>query len=273
MTVTTETFALPAQPVSRPPPALVVMGRVIHALILREARTRYGRTMFGYVWAFLTPLAWVGLYAFFRLSVDEQPPFGQSIYVWAAGGILIYKLYSNIAGRITSAVTSNRSLLSYPVVRITDMMVARAVLETATMLVILIFVWALLKQVEDIRIIHHPDRIMMAIITTISLGYAMGSFNGVLAGLFPTWGNIWGMTSMPMLVTSGALFVPSQMPPVVLDILRWHPVLNCIEWMRDGIYLDYTPVLDRQYIWTFILILTFIAFLMERLFRRQLLEN
>jgi capsular polysaccharide transport system permease protein len=149
VTISTETFDLPAGTAAKPPSPLRVMGRVIYALILRESRTRYGRTMFGYVWAFLTPLAWVALYSFFRLSVDEQPPFGQSIYVWAAGGILIYRLYSSIAGRVTGAVSSNRALLSYPIVNITDMMIARAVLETATMLIVLVFVWALLESVRE----------------------------------------------------------------------------------------------------------------------------
>ena len=274
MTVLTGTFDRPLGAVLRPFSGLAVMGRVIYALVLRESRTRYGRNAFGFVWAFLGPLAWVALYVIFRVWMnDRHPPFGQSIYIWAASGILVYKLYSSIAGRLTGSISSNRQLLAYPIVNVTDTMIARAVLETATMLVVLIFVWVVLKQIEDIRIIHHPETVMIAIATTICLGYALGSFNGVLAGLFPTWGNIWGLMGMPIFITSGALFVPSQLPPTVLEILAWHPVLNCIEWMRNGIFLNYTPVLDRQYIWSFIVFFLFAAFLMERLCRRQLLER
>ena len=36
------------------------MGRVIHALILRDMRTRFGRHHLGYIWAFLEPIITVG---------------------------------------------------------------------------------------------------------------------------------------------------------------------------------------------------------------------
>lgn len=259
-----------------PPPrpsSLLLFLRVVGALVLRESRTRFGRSRIGYAWAVIEPAAWVFLFVFLHSLIAEYPPFGQSSFLFFAAGVLTYRLYSSLANRISSAITANAALLTYPVVRPFDTIVARMVLESATLLVVMLGAWFVIFLAEDIQVVHHPTTLIAAILATILFGAALGTFNAVVSALVPAWDRIFGILSMPIMVTSGMFYVPNQLPPVVLDILRWQPVLNAIEWFRTGIYLDYTPVLDKTYLVSLSLALLLVALILERLAREKILEQ
>lgn len=255
------------------PSSLRLFGRVVGALILRESRTRFGRNRFGYAWAIVEPAAWIFLFVFLHGLLADYPPYGQSSILFFASGVLPYRLYSSLAGRISSAITANAALLTYPVVRPFDTIVARMVLESGTLLVVMLGAWFLLYLSEDIQIIHHPTTVLFAIFAIILFGSALGAFNAIVSALFPSWERIFGLFAMPIMVTSGMFYVPSQMPPIILDILRWQPLLNGIEWFRTGIYLDYTPVLDKTYLLTVSGTLLLVALVLERLAREKILEQ
>lgn len=268
--MTTDAQLLAPQP---RPSSLLLFLRVVGALVLRESRTRFGRSRIGYAWAVLEPAAWIFLFVFLHGLIAQYPPYGQSSFLFFASGVLPYRLYSALAGRISSAITANAALLTYPVVRPFDTMVARMVLEAATLLVVMLGAWFVIFLTEDIQVIHHPTTILFAVLATILFGSALGAFNAVVSALFPAWDRIFGVFSMPIMLTSGMFYVPNQLPPVVLDILRWQPVLHAIEWFRTGIYLDYTPVLDKTYLISLSLTLLLVALVLERLAREKILEQ
>ena len=60
--------------------------QVVHALILRETRTRYGRHHLGYLWAMATPLSWIGMFAAMGYLMDRQPPQGMGMVGCMAAG-------------------------------------------------------------------------------------------------------------------------------------------------------------------------------------------
>lgn len=268
MTTDAQLLAPPTKPSS-----LVLFLRVVGALVLRESRTRFGRSRIGYAWAILEPAAWVFLFVFLHSLLADYPPFGQSSFLFFAAGVLPYRLYSSLASRISSAITANAALLTYPVVRPFDTIVARMVLESATLLIVMLGAWLLIALVEDIQVVHHPATLIFAILAMTLFGTALGTFNAVVSALVPAWERIFGVLSMPIMVTSGMFYVPNQLPPIVLDMLRWQPVLNAIEWFRTGIYLDYTPVLDKTYLVGLSLTLLLVALVLERLAREKILEQ
>ena len=58
--------------------AAAVQGRVIFALMLREVRTRFGRTQVGYLWALLEPITYIATMTFVFDSVGRPPRAGDS---------------------------------------------------------------------------------------------------------------------------------------------------------------------------------------------------
>ena len=58
---------------------LSLQARVIMSLVLRETRATFGTSMFGYLWAIITPTVSVGILAFIFQKIGRQPPFGSSL--------------------------------------------------------------------------------------------------------------------------------------------------------------------------------------------------
>ena len=68
--------------------------------------------------------------------------------------------------------------------------------------------------------------------------------NCLLAGLYPIWGQIWGIVSRPMFLASGIFFIYEDMPGLAQDILWWNPLLHASGEVRRGFY----PTYDATYV-------------------------
>ena len=85
-------------PLPRPRPAppgfadrLKTQARVIHALIIRETRTRFGDARLGYGWALIEPILHILLLsAVFSLLVRGRPPIGAHFFVFYYTGLIRY---------------------------------------------------------------------------------------------------------------------------------------------------------------------------------------
>lgn len=240
--------------------------------MLRETRTRFGRSTFGFLWALLEPLIFIGIFIMVRTVVREAyPSFGESIVIYVASGVIVFRFYSAIAGRTLAAISSNLALMAYPVVHPPDLIVARALLETVTMVLVMVVFWGMLSLIEEHRVIYHPVTLLVAMGVTTFLAWGIGIFNAVLSRLVPTWQRIHSFLQLPLFIGSGIFYLPVTMPEEIKAILAWNPVLHCVEWVRTGIYLDYLPLLDRPYPIVFGAVALVLGLGMERLFRREIM--
>lgn len=253
--------------------ALSVNCRVVIALILRETKTRFGKHKLGYLWAVIEPVSYIVILLLVRTFLSAGSYFDEAIYVFVLTGILIFRLFRAIVGRTMSAISANKALLSYPIVKPNDTIIARIILESITMLIVLAVFFSLLSYFTESTIIHHPSRFFSAIGATLLLAAGIGTFNSVFAVLFPFWERLWGMISLPLLLLSGIFYVPRSLPPGAQSVLQWNPVLNCIEWLRYGTYLSYDPLLSESYVLYIGLLFLAIGLLIERRFRHILVQS
>jgi capsular polysaccharide transport system permease protein len=250
---------------------LRVQLQVIHALALRETRTRFGAHQLGYLWALIEPLVWIAtFYAMFYL-LGREAPFGMDLVGFLATGIVPFKLFREVSQRSMNAVDANKALLFYPQVRPLDVIVARTYLEVAT----LFAVFAVLMGGN--ALIHQELRVdsLFRVLSGLGLAAAVGaSFGLVLAGL-SVFNNaverIVGPMLRPLFWVSGLFFTANGLPSQVRDVLLWNPVLHCVELVRDGWFLTYRAYyLDVSYVLGWIATCSFLGLTLERVARRRL---
>lgn len=254
------------------PAQLKTFLRVLYALIMREGTTRFGRNQLGYLWAFIEPAGYVLVFLFGRAALRDRIPFGDSIILFALTGLMTFRIANSIAARARSAISGNEALLAYPLVRTLDLMVARIVLEAATMVTLFLLFLAGIALFGGVRIQMDIENFCQALGATVLLGAGLGVFNAVIGRLLPVWERIWGLLSMPLFITSGIFFLPSSLPPDAVRFLWWNPFLHCVEWMRDAVYLDYEPVLSQTYLLGFSLSTLFIGLFANRYFQQRILD-
>jgi capsular polysaccharide transport system permease protein len=84
---------------------------------------------------------------------------------------------------------------------------------------------------------------------SLLLGVGFGFINAVIAVGIPGWVIGYSLVIVLMWVTSGIMFVPSDMPEMIKDIVSYNPILHCVEWMRSAYFEAYsTDVLDKEYV-------------------------
>ena len=218
---------------------LQLQARVITSLVLREARATFGTSPFGYVWAIITPTASVGLLVFIFSLIGRQPPFGSSLALFFATGILTLQFFNEQSNKLMTVFDANRALLTYPVIKDVDTLIARALLIAGTYTMIMSIFYGVLVLLDLAPVPANPEHFLAAFVATWFLGLGFGSMNAIIFSLWDTWGQIEKILTRPLFFVSGVFYVPSQLPAQAREVLQWNPVLHLVEWFRVGFYANY----------------------------------
>jgi capsular polysaccharide transport system permease protein len=250
---------------------LLTQLQVVYALLLRETKTRFGVSHLGYIWALVPTAAWILMFAGLYQIIGRLAPEGMSMMAFLTTGIVTFSAFRETATRCMSAVEANKGLLFYPQVRPLDLVIARAVLEAATHVVLLALFLVGLGLYEGF------PRIDSLLWTLFGLGLAtaLGASLGLLCcGLYvysATVERVFG-TVMRVVFWSSALFHPiATMPKIGRDILLLNPVAHTIEIVREGWFPGYDArYVDIWYPVGCIFVFSFFGLSMERMARRRL---
>lgn len=216
---------------------LVVMGRVIFAVIIRESRTRYGNSNIGYTWAIIDPVVLLVVFVGIFSILGRSSPVGSPISVFFVTGIVPLLFWQGAVGQAANAVSASLGLLTYPQVMPTDIIIARLLLESATTAtVFLIFVLGLflLVDVSPSWFLDDPAQLLLAILALFYFTFGTMFLSSSLARILPVWTNIWKYMSRPIFILSGIFFTLEQMPESVRYYLLFNPVAHLVEWIRSA---------------------------------------
>lgn len=242
--------------------------RVTGALVLREMRVRFGRSQLGYLWAIAEPLAYILVFSALFTFIGRHPPVGTNMALFFATGILPFTLFRNVGNQLAAAFSANKALLNYPIVQPIDTIYARALLEVATAVFIMLVVFATIVLAMDAPFPHDILRMTEALLLLSLLGFGVGLFNAVVIEHIPSWQNTFRILMMPMLFISGVFFSLESMPPDVRAIVAWNPVLHGVEMFRDGYYSSFRATgLDPVFLLECGLFSTLVSLAAERFLR------
>lgn len=243
--------------------------QVVHALLLRETKTRFGESQLGYLWALVQPLLWIGMFALFYHLLGRSAPPGMSMVGFLATGIVSYSVFRETASRCLSAINANKALLYYPQVRPLDLVAARALLETTTQLTVMGLLMGGLALYEG--------KFTIDSVLDIGLGLGLAAGLGVSLGLVFCGLSVFsrGVERLvpalmrPLFWLSSIFHTVESVPKGFRDILLLNPVTHAIELVRDGWFPGYyARHADPWYPAAWILVLLFFGLSLERVARR-----
>jgi capsular polysaccharide transport system permease protein len=250
---------------------LMTQLQVMHGLLLREMKTRFGEHHWGYAWALIGPAMWVGTFIVLYFLLGRLAPPGMSVVAFLVTGIITFQLFRETSTQSLHAISGNKGLLFYPQVRPLDLVVARALLEGATHLV----VFALLM--SGAALFEGKLRIAGALTTLMGLGLALGlgvGFGLVLCGLSTfssTVERLHGPLMRPLFWLSAVFYPVEFVPTTFQNLLLWNPVVHAIELVRTGWFPGYhSRHINPWYPAAWILVLLFFGLSLERVARRRL---
>lgn len=251
--------------------AFLVQARVVWALLLREMRTRFGHSRIGYAWALGEPIVYILVLSAIKTAVGGgASALGTSIPVFFFTGIIPFLIFRRVAQQLGSAISANQALLNYPPVRPIDTLIARAILECATMLLVALLLGVAFAMLDMPIFPADPLRFLGALGGAALLGVAFGTFNAAVNGLVKAWSTVVGWLMLISFFASGIFFVIDFMPPAIRDALAWIPITHIIALARSAHYPGYeSQIVDVGYFVTFGLALLVAGLLAERTLRRR----
>jgi ABC-type polysaccharide/polyol phosphate export permease/Flp pilus assembly protein TadD len=253
---------------------LTTQWRVVHALIIRETRTRFGDSAFGYGWALLEPVLHISLLSLvFAVVMHGQPPIGNHFFIFYYTGIIPYHIFVHTSGSMTYAISANSALLQLPLVGTFDVVLARGLLELSTDLLVAVILLAGFAAVGLPVLPHDFGGLAAAVAATWLFACGCGFINAVINAFFKAWDKIWAQLTRMLYFGSGIFYVPGMMPDWVRERLAWNPILQGVDWFRSSFFADYTPQwLDRIYLVGAALFVLTAGLALERGLRRRLYE-
>jgi len=246
-------------------------GRVLLALMLREARTRYGRTRGGYLWALIEPILHICVFYLLYKFRIHMVPLGDNLFVFLMTGFGIYLGFVHIMNRTEGAYASNEALLSFPIVQVMDVFVARALLELATTIGVNFILFGFFIAFFGEPFPASVFKMLAAILGLFGIGFGLGVCIGIVAEFLPSVGNLMRFPFRILYFVSGLFYLPDTLPPSFRAVLEWNPVLHGITLFREGYYAGYeSHMLDINYLYGWAIVCVLMAFVAERSARRPI---
>ncbi len=218
---------------------LEVYANVIHALILRDMRTRFGGSYWGYVVVVLWPVAHIFAMVTIMLFRGMPSPMGNNPILFVATGAVPALVFQYTSRESMKAIIVHKPLTYYPQVKIFDIILARFIVESVKGFQGLIIIVGILLALDVDPV---PEDAIMAVsgyCMALLLGLGMGAVNIGIMSFFPGW--FWGylVATIIFYITSGVFFLPHLLPNELYELMKWNPVVQLIEWIR----LAYNPAL------------------------------
>jgi capsular polysaccharide transport system permease protein len=251
-----------------------VNGRVLIALIFREAAMRFGSSPISYLWTLIEPALFIAMLLFFRIYVkDTNPAFGDSSMVYLLTGFVSLRAVRTTINKGGRAISSSLGLFEFGAIHPIDTVIAKTTLEFTIWLLILTFFFTAARFILNQTIITDFQGFVIALLLILYFCIATAMFNATVGAILPIWRSIWRMLSLPLYITSGIFFIPTQMPPELMAIIFWNPFLQCVEALRSNSYIDYISMYSPTYLLSFSTTVLILSLGIERLFRKEILKS
>ena len=213
-----------------------IEGRVIHALLLREILTRFGRHNIGFLWLFVEPMLFtLGVTTLWTLSKSVH---GSSLPIaaFALTGYSTVLLWRNMPARCIGAIEPNLSLMYHRNVKVADIFFARLLLEgggATISFAVLSIVFVATGMIDP------PEDVLQVIggwLMTAWFGVSLALFLGSLAQESELVDKLWHPAAYLLFPLSGAAFLLDALPSIAQHYLLYLPMVHCTEYIREGYF-------------------------------------
>jgi capsular polysaccharide transport system permease protein len=250
--------------------SLAIQRRVLHALLMREIITRFGRQNLGVLWLVAEPMMFtLGVTTLWSAGGFHQgSPI--PIVAFAVTGYSSVLMWRNSATRACSAIEQNKALLYHRNVQLIDVLLTRILIEiggaTGSFFV-------LSSMFGYIGWMPAPVDLFQVLIGWLMLAW-FGASLALLIGAGTAYSEIferlWHPTSYLLFPLSGAAFMVTWLPAKMQTFVLLLPMVHGAEMLREGYFGNVVRThYSLGYMASFCLVLTLAGlYLVQRASRR-----
>ncbi len=246
--------------------SLTVQWRVLHALMLRELITRFGRENLGVLWMIGEPMLFtIGVATLWSAAGLAHGGFGIPIVAFAVTGYSSVLMWRNAASQCSSGIGANKPLLFHRAVLVIDVLLTRIALEIAGatgsfILLSLLFIY--------VGWMPMPNDLMLVLEGWLMLAWFGASLALLIGGgtaLSEIVHRLWHPTAYLLFPMSGAAFMVDWLPSKLQTVVLLLPMVHGVEALRSGYFGNVVPThYDLTYMSVCCLVLSLAGMLVVR---------
>jgi capsular polysaccharide transport system permease protein len=216
--------------------SLAIQRRVVHALLMREIITRFGRDNIGVLWLIAEPMAFTLGIAALWSAADMNHGSSLPIVAFAITGYSSVLLWRNTVTRCNSGIQQNFNLLYHRNVRVLDVFLVRIIIEmagaTGSFAILSLFFIGL-------EWIAPPEDLLMVVAGWLMLvwfGAALAILLGAATAYTEIVERVWHPAAYLVFPLSGAAFMVDWLPPAAQETVLLLPMVHGVEMVREGFF-------------------------------------
>lgn len=216
--------------------ALNVQRRVITALMLRDALTRFGHENLGFFWLMGEPLLMTcGVMIMWTIGGMDHG-HGVGLIPFVLTGYTMLTLWRHIVGHLVHAMTHNAGLMFHRNVRILDVLTAHVILESLGGLAAFFIAYIPLYMWGAVPEIHDPLLLIGGWVMLTWLAFGFGLFLAGISEFSEAVGRFIGPIMYITIPATGAFYMLNWLPEKAQNALIWSPMVHPFEIFRAGLF-------------------------------------
>jgi len=215
---------------------LRIQTRVIHALLIRELHTRFGRENIGFLWVMVEPLLFAVLVAVIWRFMKGPEEHGVGILAFIITGYIPITLFRHGVSRSLAIFQANSNLLYHRQVHVFDFVLVRFLIELIGGMMAFLFIAVILGLFDEFPMPADVGMLvagwMLYAMFTLSLCFIiapLSEMSEVLEKFIP-------VTTYVMIPFSGLFTMVSWLTPNMREYILWSPFVNAMEMIRYGVW-------------------------------------
>jgi capsular polysaccharide transport system permease protein len=224
--------------------ALRVQIRVLYALMIREAMTRYGHKDLGFFWLIGDQLILTaGVMMMWSITGAENHADKNhtdvGVVPMALTGYAFLQMWRHIIAHSVQAIGHNSHLLYHQNVKLLDLLLANSLLELIGIVSAFLIAYAPLALYGLIPVARDPLLVFGGFILTAWFSFSFGLIITAMTELNETAARFVQPVMYVTLPFTGIFYLVYWLPDQYQAIVLWSPLVNCAEMIRGGMFPDY----------------------------------
>jgi capsular polysaccharide transport system permease protein len=216
---------------------LAIQFRVLHALMMRELITRFGRDNLGVLWLVGEPMIFtLGVAALWSAAGLTHGGKGIPIVAFAVTGYSSVLMWRNATSHCIGGIEGNKSLLFHRSVLVIDVLLTRIALEIIGATSSFIALGSFFIFLGWMPV---PDNLLTVLAGWFMLAW-FGASLALLIGAATAFSQLvhrlWHPIAYLLFPMSGAAFMVEWLPKRLQEVVLYLPMVHGIELLRNGYF-------------------------------------
>lgn len=222
---------------------------VMHAVILRDIRSRFFNHGLGFLIPPLMPVAHVLIVLTIYRVTGRTAIFGDDLFLFFATGMIPSLTFTYISRFMSASLIANKSMLAFPAVHLLDIVLARSFLEFIGIIISVFVMSIILISLGIDPYPRDPTDALLAMFFVSLVAIGVGIIVSVICAIMPFFALPYSLFMVVVYLSAGGPIYLHAFPEELVYYCSFNPVFHAVSWMRSAYYLGY-PVqdLDKTYL-------------------------